>query len=61
VNGDYRMLMVFAKHQRGGMARWIIRNRVLEPERLKAYDVDGYRFAADLSKGDEWTFVRERR
>jgi cytoplasmic iron level regulating protein YaaA (DUF328/UPF0246 family) len=28
---------------------------------LKAYDVDGYRFAADLSKGDELTFVRERR
>lgn len=61
VNGSYRMLMVFAKHQRGGMARWIIRNRVLEPERLKAYDVDGYRFAPELSEGDQWTFVRDRR
>jgi cytoplasmic iron level regulating protein YaaA (DUF328/UPF0246 family) len=61
VNGSYRMLMVFAKHQRGGMARWIIRNRVLEPERLKRYDEDGYRFAPDLSQGDEWTFVRDRR
>jgi uncharacterized protein len=61
VNDDYRMLMVFAKHQRGAMARWIIRGRVLDPERLKAYDADGYRFAPDLSEGDEWTFVRDRR
>jgi cytoplasmic iron level regulating protein YaaA (DUF328/UPF0246 family) len=60
-DGGYRMLMVFAKHQRGGMARWIIRNRVLEPERLKQYEEDGYRFAPDLSRGDEWTFVRDRR
>ncbi len=61
VNGSYKMLMVFAKHQRGGMARWIIRNRVLEVERLKQYEEDGYRFAPDLSSAHEWTFVRDRR
>ena len=61
VNGSFKMLMVFAKHQRGGMGRWIIRNRVLEVERLKQYAEDGYRFAPDLSTDDEWTFVRDRR
>lgn len=61
VNGSYRMLMVFAKHQRGGMARWIIRNRVLEPLRLKEYAEDGYGFAPDLSTDHEWTFVRDTR
>jgi uncharacterized protein len=61
VNGSYKMLMVFAKHQRGGMCRWIIRNRVLEPQRLKEYAEDGYRFAPDLSTADEWTFVRDKR
>lgn len=48
VNGNYKMLMVFAKHQRGGMSRWTIRNRVLDVERLKNYTEDGYRFAPDL-------------
>ncbi len=61
VNGNYKMLMVFAKHQRGGMSRWIIRNRVLDVERLKNYTEDGYRFAPDLSTTDNWTFVRDRR
>ncbi|MBL8002005.1 MAG: peroxide stress protein YaaA [Flavobacteriales bacterium] len=61
VGGGYKMLMVYAKHQRGAMCRWMVKHRVLEPERLKAYDGDGYRFAPDMSTADEWTFVRDTR
>lgn len=61
VGRDYKMLMVYAKHQRGAMCRWMVKNRVLEPERLKAYDADGYRFEPELSTADEWTFVRSKR
>jgi cytoplasmic iron level regulating protein YaaA (DUF328/UPF0246 family) len=61
VGGDLKMLMVYAKHQRGAMCRWVVKHRVLDPERLKAYDHDGYRFAPELSTGGEWTFVREKR
>lgn len=57
--GGYRIVMVFAKHQRGAMCRWIIEHRLLDPEKLKAYDVDGYRYAPDLSTADEWVFTRE--
>ncbi len=59
--GGYRMVMVFAKQQRGAMARHIIQHRILDPERLKAYDGDGYRFAPEESGPDEWTFLRDRK
>ncbi|HMN04613.1 MAG TPA: peroxide stress protein YaaA [Flavobacteriales bacterium] len=53
-----RVVMMHAKHQRGTMARWIIRHRMLEPEGLKEYDVDGYRYQREGSTADEWLFVR---
>ncbi len=59
--GGYKMLMVFAKHQRGAMARHIIQNRILDPEKLKKYTGDGYRFAAEESTADEWVFLRDKR
>lgn len=56
----YRMVMVFAKHQRGALARHIIRNRILDPEWLKDYDGDGYRFAPEESTTNDWVFLRDR-
>lgn len=56
--GALRMVGVFAKHQRGAMARWVIRNRVLEPEAIKKYDGDGYRYRAAGSTAEEWLFAR---
>lgn len=57
----YRVVMVFAKHQRGAMARHIVRQRLLDPEALKRYDGDGYRFAPEESSGDEWVYLRARK
>lgn len=54
----YKVVMVHAKHQRGAMARYIIRHRILEPVRLKRYDEDGYRYSAQDSTADEWVFLR---
>jgi len=59
--GGYKVVMIFAKHQRGAMVRHIIRHRILEPEKLKAYDGDGYRFAPEESGPDEWVFLRDRK
>jgi cytoplasmic iron level regulating protein YaaA (DUF328/UPF0246 family) len=56
--GGYRTVMIFAKHQRGAMARYAIQHRLLEPEPLKAYDGDGYRFSAADSTATEWVFLR---
>lgn len=57
-NGQYKMLMVYVKRARGAMARYIIENQLSKPEQLKQFDVDGYVYNAELSKGDEWVFTR---
>lgn len=56
--GGYRMVMIFAKHQRGAMARHIIRHRLLDPAKLKGYTGDGYRLSEADSTADEWVFLR---
>jgi cytoplasmic iron level regulating protein YaaA (DUF328/UPF0246 family) len=57
----YQVVMVFAKQQRGAMARYIIQHRMHDPERIKAYDGDGYRFAPEESTAEEWVFLREKK
>ncbi|MFZ1685935.1 MAG: peroxide stress protein YaaA [Flavobacteriales bacterium] len=57
----YSVVMVYAKQQRGAMARHIIQHRITEPERIKEYAGDGYRFAPDESSADEWVFLRDKR
>ena len=53
-----RTIGVYAKRQRGRMARYLVRHRITEPHDLKRYEDDGYRFAPDLSDDRTWTFVR---
>ncbi len=57
----YGVVMVFAKQQRGAIARYAIQHRLLEPEKLKAYTGDGYRFAPEESSADQWIFLRDKR
>ncbi len=57
-NGGYRMIGVFAKRARGLMSRYIIENRLQDPEQIKDFKTDGYRFSKQQSKGDQWVFVR---
>lgn len=57
-NGDYKIVMVYAKNARGQMANYIIKNRLTNPEDLKAFNVGGYRFDENLSSADEWVFTR---
>jgi len=57
--GGYKMLMAFAKHQRGALTRHIIQHRILDPEKLKGYTGDHYRFAQKESTADEWVFLRD--
>lgn len=61
VGGGYRMLMVFAKHQRGAMARWVAERRLEDPADLVTYDGDGYRYAPAESTPDAPVFLRDAR
>lgn len=56
--GVYKVVMMYAKHARGAMARYIIQNRLTDPEQLKLYQVDGYQWDARLSTDSEWVFTR---
>jgi cytoplasmic iron level regulating protein YaaA (DUF328/UPF0246 family) len=57
--GDkYSTVMMYAKHARGAMARYIIENNIEDAEQLKLYNVDGYQFHENLSSENEWVFTR---
>lgn len=59
-NGEYKMISFFAKKARGMMSRYIIQERLVNPEDIKSFDVDGYSFNADLSGEDDWVFTRRQ-
>ena len=58
-NGQYKMISFFAKKARGIMARYIIDNRITEPESLKSFAEAGYYYSEAESKGDQWVFLRD--
>ena len=58
-NGQYKMISFFAKKARGVMARYIIDNRITEPEALKSFSEAGYYYSDAQSQGDQWVFLRD--
>jgi cytoplasmic iron level regulating protein YaaA (DUF328/UPF0246 family) len=59
-NGQYKMISFFAKKARGLMARFIIQNQITELEQLKGFNLDGYEFNAELTKGNDFVFTRRQ-
>jgi uncharacterized protein len=59
-NGEYKMIGIYAKKARGLLSRYIIQNKLSDPEDLKLFDEDGYRFNKKLSKGNSWVFTRKQ-
>ncbi|QCR37227.1 peroxide stress protein YaaA [Nissabacter sp. SGAir0207] len=57
-NGVYKVISFYAKKARGLMSRFIITERLSQPEQLKAFDWEGYRFDAARSQGNELVFIR---
>ncbi|MBC5582127.1 peroxide stress protein YaaA [Anaerofilum sp. BX8] len=57
--GKLAMRATAAKMARGRMARFIARRRAGDPEELKEFYWNGYRFAPALSTCARWAFVRE--
>ena len=42
---------------RGEMTRSLIRERISDPETLRGFEWEGFRYDAALGRGDDWTFV----
>lgn len=52
-----RTVVVYTKMCRGAMARSILRNRPEDPEQLKAFEWEGFRYDPAASRGDRWVFT----
>ena len=58
-NGQYKIISFFAKRARGLMARYAIEHKAKTVEHLKAFNLEGYAFAAEVSQSDTLVFRRQ--
>lgn len=57
--GAYKIISVSAKRARGLMARFVIKNRINDVEKLKDFDEEGYYFEESKSTAVEWVFLKQ--
>jgi len=57
-NGDYKIVMTYAKKARGLMVRYILDNNVNSLDGLKGFNTEGYGFSETLSTETELVFTR---
>ncbi len=58
-NGKYKIISFFAKRARGLMARYAAVKGIADPQKLKAFNVDGYKLDRKASNQDTWIFRRK--
>lgn len=58
--GEAKIVSFYAKRARGAMARFIVQNRLRDPEALRDFDTGGYAHAPDLSTPDRPVFLRDQ-
>ena len=57
--GEYKIISFFAKKARGLMSRYIIQNKLTNPEDIKSFNVNGYMYKRGQEDSDNWLFIRE--
>lgn len=61
LKGDqYKVISFYAKRARGQMARFIIDHELNEPDGMKKFKTDGYRYDKAESSAREWVFTRDK-
>ena len=56
--GAFKVVALFTKHTRGLMARWIIDNKVCNPDKLRNFSVGGYKYSKSDSTDLQPVFTR---
>lgn len=59
VKGELKTLGTYAKHARGRMARYAVKQKITHPEELKGFEDGGYAFDERLSNETNWVFTRD--
>lgn len=59
LRGEYKFITLYGKKARGMMARYIMKNKIDNPEDLKKFDYEGYMYSEDRSKTDKFVFIRD--
>jgi cytoplasmic iron level regulating protein YaaA (DUF328/UPF0246 family) len=59
-NGQYKIISFYAKKARGMMARYVINQRIQQPEQLKSFNSAGYYYSAEHSKPQQLVFLRDQ-
>lgn len=57
-NGVYKPIVIYIKKARGMMTRYVVENRIEDPEDLKGFAAAGYWFNPDLSDENKFVFTR---
>ena len=57
-NGEYKMIMTFAKQARGFMARYIIDTNAETIDDIKGFNYEGYDFSEPMSTETDLVFIR---
>ncbi|NPA37498.1 MAG: peroxide stress protein YaaA [Chlorobi bacterium] len=58
-NGEYKVISIYAKRARGLMTRFILNNRIKDPEELLGFSEEGYYYNPNLSSPEQPVFTRE--
>ena len=53
------LISFFAKKARGLMARFIVNNRLTEPEDIKDFNLEGYKFESKANDDKNYIFSRK--
>lgn len=56
---QYKVITVYAKKTRGLMTRFILENKISDPDELISFNVDGYYYNQSLSTDDVPVFTRD--
>jgi len=40
------------------MSRYIIKNKIINPQKLKKFSLEGYKYNKTLSSNNDWVFTR---
>jgi cytoplasmic iron level regulating protein YaaA (DUF328/UPF0246 family) len=58
-NGQYKIISFMAKRARGLMARYAVSHGLVQPDQLRAFDLEGYAWDAAQSEPDRLVFRRK--